>query len=83
MRHLKSQAQLRADDQGIWNVAGAAGVDDVLDVRLNVGELSGLHAVAEFKIDFAGGEASQRLAHGLGIVVAKVAVDDTKYGHVL
>ncbi len=32
----KRQAQLRADDQGIWNVARAAGVDDVLNVGLNV-----------------------------------------------
>jgi len=79
----KRQAQLRADDQGIWNLAHAARVDDVLDVRLNVGERRGLHAVAKFKIDFAGGEASKRLAHGLGIVVAKVAVDYAKYSHVL
>src|SRR6185503_6181831 len=82
------EADLTAEDEGIVNSPCAAGIDHVLNVRLEKnGALAKIRTVGQFQNQFvvlrADGRIKQLLALlGVTQVAAKIAVSDTEASHI-
>jgi len=83
-RDSEIDADLCAEDEGVGDLAGATGADDVLEVGLDEERaVEEEHSVGEFEGGLEGLGREGRAGLGGGEVVAEMAIDDGEAGGIL
>src|SRR5205823_9599980 len=79
----KRDAYLRADHDRIRNIICAAGIDHILQIRLNVTPLRHLKSMSDFQHLLGFGEVTAGHVNTAGVVVTKFAVNEVQHGAVV